>query len=451
MATNNVETDDPGPSSVERPTTAQHRGTLEDFYNNGLTHYGSKENKQKVEAIVQLTGLKRLQVKRWIDNRNRKGKPRSAPKKAVNLFGRGKSGYGGFKSKYMKGKAGPSTLADANRAWSRLTAEEKKTYSEKAKQHVRPTVADLSEDSKQATVRKLIQEMEGVVSKLKSFGCELFCKVTRHGEVWTASTSKAEAFLNDKVPQVDTQFCLAMSGPSTCMSSKASKKDEAKGLRKEAQAMLNAISSSHPELKSKFPYKLLEEGKVVVEGLPEDFKFRKPSDMGVDDLKVLLNYRNSLVIHVQPESTMLSSSSTDASVAGPSRVSPMLMETGTGVPEVVEETTIPEGTECMQQLQSIQAGIEEAPPTEVELISSQEKETERQRERKKGRGKAKGKGKRKREEEGPYFVEKLVGKRMQGGEVQYHVKWQGWPDSANTWEPTSNIHPDTIEIFYPSN
>ncbi|KAI8498185.1 La ribonucleoprotein [Branchiostoma belcheri] len=274
-------------------------------------------------------------------------------------------------------------------------------------------------------------------------------KVTRHGEVWTASTSKAEAFLNDKVPQVDTQFCLAMSGPST--SSKASKKDEAKGLRKEAQAMLNAISSSHPELKSKFPYKLLEEGKVVVEGLPEDFKFRKPSDMGVDDLKVLLNYRNSLVIHVQPESTMLSSSSTDASVAGPSRVSPMLMETGTGGPEVVEETTIPEGTECMQQLQSIQAGIEEAPPTEVELISSQEKETERQRERKKGRGKAKGKGKRKREEEGPYFVEKLVGKRMQGGEVQYHVKWQGWPDSANTWEPTSNIHPDTIEIFYPSN
>ncbi|KAI8519273.1 hypothetical protein Bbelb_025300 [Branchiostoma belcheri] len=162
MATNNVETDDPGPSYVERPTTAQHRGTLEDFYNNGLTHYGSKENKQKVEAIVQLTGLKRLQVKRWIDNRNRKGKPRSAPKKAVNLFGRGKSGYGGFKSKYMKGKTGPSTLADANRAWSRLTAEEKKTYSEKAKQHVRPTVADLSEDSKQATVRKLIQEMEGV-------------------------------------------------------------------------------------------------------------------------------------------------------------------------------------------------------------------------------------------------------------------------------------------------
>ncbi|KAI8482701.1 hypothetical protein Bbelb_395810 [Branchiostoma belcheri] len=120
----------------------------------------------------------------------------------------------------------------------------------------------------------------------------------------------------------------------------------------------------------------------------------------------------------------------DCEIAGPSRVSPMLKETGTGGPEVVEETTIPE---------------------EVELISSQEKETERQRERKKGRGKAKGKGKRKREEEGPYFVEKLVGKRMQGGEVQYHVKWQGWPDSANTWEPTSNIHPDTIEIFYPSN
>ncbi|KAI8502624.1 hypothetical protein Bbelb_193260 [Branchiostoma belcheri] len=47
--------------------------------------------------------------------------------------------------------------------------------------------------------------------------------------------------------------------------------------------------------------RLLKEGNVVVEGLPEGFKLRKPSDIGTDDLKVLLNHRNSIAIHYEQD------------------------------------------------------------------------------------------------------------------------------------------------------
>ncbi|KAE9600816.1 hypothetical protein Lal_00011413 [Lupinus albus] len=46
-------------------------------------------------------------------------------------------------------------------------------------------------------------------------------------------------------------------------------------------------------------------------------------------------------------------------------------------------------------------------------------------------------------------VQSIRRKRVRKGQVQYLVKWLGWPESANTWEPPEHLSnvPDIIEAF----
>lgn len=51
--------------------------------------------------------------------------------------------------------------------------------------------------------------------------------------------------------------------------------------------------------------------------------------------------------------------------------------------------------------------------------------------------------------EGFYEVEDIRKKRIRKGEVQYLVKWRGWPETANTWEPYENVKScaDIVQAF----
>ncbi|XP_061359118.1 chromo domain protein LHP1-like [Gastrolobium bilobum] len=48
-----------------------------------------------------------------------------------------------------------------------------------------------------------------------------------------------------------------------------------------------------------------------------------------------------------------------------------------------------------------------------------------------------------------YEVEAIRRKRIRKGKVQYFIKWRGWPEAANTWEPPENLDgvPDVVEAF----
>lgn len=48
-----------------------------------------------------------------------------------------------------------------------------------------------------------------------------------------------------------------------------------------------------------------------------------------------------------------------------------------------------------------------------------------------------------------FVVEKILSKREENGKTEYYLKWQGYSDEHNTWEPANNLNncPQLIEKF----
>lgn len=43
-------------------------------------------------------------------------------------------------------------------------------------------------------------------------------------------------------------------------------------------------------------------------------------------------------------------------------------------------------------------------------------------------------------EENEFEIEKVIGKRIRNGTIQYRVKWKGYDVADSTWEPIDNFN-----------
>jgi hypothetical protein len=48
------------------------------------------------------------------------------------------------------------------------------------------------------------------------------------------------------------------------------------------------------------------------------------------------------------------------------------------------------------------------------------------------------------DDEDVYEVEKIIEKRKKGRSIQYLVKWKGYDEDQNTWEPVKNLQNDDV-------
>lgn len=51
-------------------------------------------------------------------------------------------------------------------------------------------------------------------------------------------------------------------------------------------------------------------------------------------------------------------------------------------------------------------------------------------------------------EETNYKVQKVVGKRIHNGNVEYLLKWTGYPSSENSWEPLCNLNCEELILNF---
>ena len=87
--------------------------------------------------------------------------------------------------------------------------------------------------------------------------------------------------------------------------------------------------------------------------------------------------------------------------------------------------------------------------------AEEEEEEEEEEEVDEGDGDGEGEGEGEQQSERPklddgfYEIEAIRRRRVRKGQLQYLVKWRGWPENANTWEPLENLQAcsDVIDAF----
>ncbi|TYI58483.1 hypothetical protein E1A91_D11G361800v1 [Gossypium mustelinum] len=91
---------------------------------------------------------------------------------------------------------------------------------------------------------------------------------------------------------------------------------------------------------------------------------------------------------------------------------------------------------------------------EQEEEDDDDDEDDEEEEEEEEEGKEEENGERKEDErtkldDGFFEIEAIRRKRVRKGQLQYLIKWRGWPETANTWEPLENLQScsDVIDAF----
>ncbi|KAK1694233.1 hypothetical protein QYE76_010930 [Lolium multiflorum] len=107
--------------------------------------------------------------------------------------------------------------------------------------------------------------------------------------------------------------------------------------------------------------------------------------------------------------------------------------------EVVEEEEEPKGVEEEEDWKGEEDEDEDEDEEEEWEQEDEQDEEEEEDEAAPAEEPVQGVGSPAKLADGYYEIETIRRRRLRKGQKQYLVKWRGWPESANTWEPAENL------------
>ncbi|XP_066922480.1 uncharacterized protein [Clytia hemisphaerica] len=257
-----------------------------------MTSYGRdhKEVKKLIEEAVERTGLTAQQIKNWI---NHQKKPTDDSKKEKVLT-RKPRGYDLFRREELAGKVNPTnSVAAANKAWADLSAEERKEFNERASQVVIPKFEDLSPDAQKIKLTSIRNKIKQLCTELESYGVDTLVieadslRMGRHINAY--GSTKARDFWEAQ-EDLYWDFSTFINGTSH---NKADQKPS-KSVRQEVADLLNSRFRKQIGNRSSVPYKMISEGEIKVDGLPNDFELRNPSKCANWELDIIKQHMENI-------------------------------------------------------------------------------------------------------------------------------------------------------------
>lgn len=448
-----------------------------------MTSKGKKCQKLQEEAVLK-TGLPPQVIVDWIGNRSKmvKGRKYLYPK---IMYSRGMSSFNCYVHEKKDEVGSMKQWADS---WNQVSSEDKERYKEKAQQQqFKPS---------EYRSKGLLKKVGKMLQELKDSNIDLVCLGVNKtsGKQVMIGDGEAAHFFEGR-PQVlsDLVSSFALDLP------RVKTKIDLQELRNKAQGHMNNLYAAASGHKVAFPYKQVRNGKIKVTGLPKEvLPLRAVSHYGEEKLKLLLNVEaikimttqtsdsaakehpertatsvdsmttqtggmantelsavsvNSMTVHTSGLFTTDHSASRLNSVSTTGEAGSHLQSSSTSNPNTkLMSTTIrtstsgstllPVDPRTAEEIESLIAP-ELTSDTASDSVFGDRKEKQCLKRKKKDAGIKKTK-KRSANLPGFYDVEKITGMDIREKQRFFHVKWQGYEDKDNTWEPEANVPKDLV-------
>ncbi|CAE1255533.1 unnamed protein product [Acanthosepion pharaonis] len=407
---------------------------LESQWKEGMVSV-TRECYKMIEETAECIGISPARVKRWIKDY---GKANGV---VVNEPVAKKRRLSVSSQKALKVETQLNSLIESSEISSKVSKKENKSKEKKKTS----TKSDVDENlSKREQIVGLLGKLSHTCSSLSSLGVETACLAVNKPVVFTLGSKHGTNFLK-KEKQLQNRFLGYLA------KGKEQHKNNRKKLSDEVKTLFNDKFSECCGKPRNMPYARLEKDPMFIDidGFPDGMVLKRPHSYGVSDLRKILNAADKIKFHLKsPEPSRkkpnrqpqikkeTSSELTESNLSPPtlsaqSKEVPPTRKDQSKSDNVSGNTRSNNGSSPPPQLEP------ERPHLELNMDNKSKPDSvpkfvEANADKKESDGKSDNQSE-------VFIVEKVLKKRVWKGRQEVLVKWKGYTNRYNSWEPMENI------------